>query len=66
MIGPTRGEHVVRLVISLVGLGLTGVALATHGIANVAALVEVAGIAGLFFGASAAFSGWRLWKGPPG
>jgi hypothetical protein len=43
-----------------------GVALASHGVANAAAMVEVVGIAGLFFGGSAVLSAWRLWKGPPG
>jgi hypothetical protein len=37
------------------------VALSTHGLANAAAMVEVVGIAGLFFGGSAVFSAWRLW-----
>jgi hypothetical protein len=64
--GPTRGEHKLRLAVSLAGLALMGVALASHGVAHAAAMVEVVGIAGLFFGGSAVLSAWRLWKGPPG
>ncbi len=63
MTGPSRGEHKIRLAISLAGLALMSVALATHGIANAAAMVEVIGIAGLFFGGSAVFSAWRLLNG---
>jgi hypothetical protein len=59
--GPSRGEHKLRLAVSLAGLALMAAALSTHGIANAAAMVEVVGIAGLFFGGSAAFSAWRLW-----
>ncbi len=65
MTGPTRGEHKLRLAISLAGLALMGAALSSHGVANAAALVEVVGIAGLFFGGSAVVSAWRLWKGSP-
>jgi hypothetical protein len=65
VIGPTRGEHKLRLAISLAGLTLMGAALASHGVANAAALFEVVGIAGLFFGGSAVLSAWRLWKGSP-
>jgi len=62
--GPSRNELKLRLAISLAGLGLMAAALAMHGIPSGPALVEVVGIAGVFFGATAVLSAWRLWKGP--
>lgn len=61
--GPSRGEWWFRLGFSLIGLVLLGVALAVHGLPRGPALVEVVGVAGLFFGGTALWSAWRLWKG---
>lgn len=60
--GPTRGELTFRLVVSLAGLALMVFALFYRGIPDGPALVEVVGIAGLFFGGSAIWSAVRLWK----
>ncbi|SLN16423.1 hypothetical protein ROJ8625_00549 [Roseivivax jejudonensis] len=59
--GPSRGELVFRLAFSLGGLALVAAVVAVRGVANSAALVEVIGIAGVFFGATALWSAWRLW-----
>ena len=47
--GPTRGEHLFRLVFSLFGLGAISVLIAMRGIPKGPGLVEVVGIAGAFF-----------------
>jgi xanthosine utilization system XapX-like protein len=60
--GPTRGELKFRLVFSLGGLVMTLVALFAHGIPSAPALVEVLGIAGLFFGGTAVWSARRLMR----
>lgn len=60
--GPTRGELRFRLVFSLAGMALTLVALFAHGIPSAPALVEVLGIAGLFFGGTAVWSALRLMR----
>lgn len=61
---PPRGELRFRLIFSLFGLGLVALALILRGSAlSAPALVEVLGVAGVFFGGSAAWSAWRLWKG---
>ena len=60
--GPTRGELKFRLVFSLAGFALTLVALFAHGIPSAPALVEVLGIAGLFFGGTAVWSARRLMR----
>lgn len=57
--GPTRGEHTLRLVISIFGLGLMVFALLTRGFGGIA-MIEVLLIAGTFFGGTAAWSAWRL------
>lgn len=62
-IGPDRGELWLRLAISALGLGLLGAVFAVQGIPEGPGLVEVVGVAGLFFGLSGARAGWRLWKG---
>ena len=62
--GPTRGEHLFRLCFSLLGLALMVVALAYRGLPEGPALVEVVGIAGLFFGGSAIWSALKLLKTP--
>lgn len=48
-----RKELRFRLIFSLLGLGLLGVALVTRGWPPSPALIEVFGIAGLFFGGTA-------------
>lgn len=60
--GPSRGELKFRLGISLAGFALMVFALVYRGIPDGPALVEVVGIAGLFFGGSAVWSAVRLWK----
>ncbi len=62
MNGPTRNELWFRLVFSLAGLALLIVAVMIRGISNAAALVEVVGIAGLFFGGSAIWTARKLWR----
>jgi hypothetical protein len=59
---PKRGELLFRFWFSLAGLVLVGVAVVARGIANSAALVEVIGIAGLFFGGTAVWTGLKLLK----
>jgi hypothetical protein len=63
--GPSRGEHRLRLAVSLAGLGMLGAALAVQGLPEGPGLVEVAGIAGVFFGGSAAASARALMRRPP-
>jgi len=58
--GPTRGEHLFRLIFSLFGLGCIGVLFAVHGVPRGPGLVEVVGIAGAFFGGSAVWSARAL------
>jgi xanthosine utilization system XapX-like protein len=60
--GPTRGELRFRLVVSLAGLALLIFALFYRGIPEGPAIVEVVGLAGVFFGGSAIWSAVRLWK----
>ncbi|ETX30033.1 hypothetical protein [Roseivivax isoporae] len=60
--GPSRGELIFRLVFSLCGLALVVLTVAVRGIANSAALVEVIGIAGLFFGGTALWTARALWR----
>ena len=61
MTGPTRNELWFRLVFSLFGLVLLAITIWVRGIANAPALVEVVGIAGLFFGGTAVWAALRLW-----
>ena len=61
--GPSRGELKFRLVVSLGGLALMAVALFWRGLPTGPALVEVVGMAGLFFGGTAIWSARQLWKG---
>lgn len=58
--GPTRGELWFWLWASAAGLGLLALALFSRGVPNGLALVEVVGIAGLFFGYLAGRSVKRL------
>ena len=62
MNGPTRNELWFRFVFSLFGLALLVVVVAVRGISNAPALVEVVGIAGLFFGGTAIWSAMKLWR----
>ena len=62
MTGPTRHELWFRLIFSLFGLGLLGVAIWVRGIANAPALVEVIGVAGMFFAGSAIWTLRKLWQ----
>jgi hypothetical protein len=60
--GPTRGELKFRLAVSLAGVALMVFALFYRGVPEGPALVEVVGIAGLFFGGTAVWSAVRLWQ----
>ncbi len=60
--GPSRGELKFRLVVSVAGFALMVFALFYRGIPEGPAIVEVVGLAGLFFGGSAVWSAIRLWK----
>lgn len=51
--GPTRGELKFRLAFSLAGLGLLAAALMLRGLPEGPGLIEVVGVAGLFFGLTA-------------
>lgn len=61
--GPTRTELKFRLAFSVLGLALLGMAVATRGMAGIA-WIEVGVIAGAFFGGTALWTLWNLWKGP--
>ena len=58
--GPTKSELRFRLIFSLCGLGLIVFALAYRGIPAGPALVEVVGLAGLFFGGTAIWTARKL------
>lgn len=58
--GPTRGELQFRAVFSAFGLVAIGVLVAVRGVPKGPGLVEVFGIALLFFGGSLVHSLWRL------
>lgn len=60
----TRGEAWLRLAFCGTGLGLIGVALWGHGLPEGPGLVEVLGVAGLFFGVSGVRAVQRLRRGP--
>lgn len=60
--GPSRGEHRFRVAVGLGGLALLAFALATRPVHDIA-WVEVAVIAGLFFGGTALASARALWRG---
>ena len=60
MTGPTKNELWFRLIFSLFGLALLVVTVMVRGISNSAALVEVVGIAGAFFGGTAIWSALKL------
>ena len=58
--GPTRAELRFRLWFSLAGLALMLVALFVRGIPTGPAIIEIVGMAGLFFGGSALWSARQL------
>jgi len=58
--GPTRGELQFRAVFSVLGLMAIGVLVAVRGVPKGPGLVEVFGIALLFFGGSLVHALWRL------
>ena len=60
--GPGRGEHRFRLIISLLALLLFAAAIWVKGVAINIVTVELAAITLAFFGGSAVWSGWHLWK----
>jgi hypothetical protein len=62
--GPSRGEHKLRLAISLAGLAFLIGGYYRTGIFGIASL-EIAIIGAAFFGGSAVWSAWKLWKDPP-
>ncbi len=59
--GPGRAELKLRLVVAVLGLGLTGYALWRHGIGGIAS-AEVAIIATAFFGGTGFFAARALWR----
>lgn len=60
--GPTRGELQFRIVVSILGLCLMGFALWYRGVPDGPALVEVVGLASVFFGGTLILSVRRLIK----
>jgi hypothetical protein len=54
--GPSRGELLFRLAVSLAGLALLAAALMLRGLPEGPGFVEVVGVAGLFFGGTAVLS----------
>jgi len=60
--GPTRGELKFRLAFSAFGLAALGFAVAYRGFPSGPAMVEVIAIAGSFFGGSAIWTIWKLFK----
>lgn len=60
--GPTRGELKFRIMVSILGLGLMGFAVWYRGIPHGPALVEVVGLASVFFGGTLIFSVRQLLK----
>ena len=58
--GPGRGELQFRAVVSVLGLLLLGAALWLRGMPEGPGLVEVVGVAGLFFGGSLGVSVVKL------
>lgn len=62
--GPSRGEWKFRLVFSLAGLCLLAAALFYQGLPEGPGLIEVAGVAGLFFGGTAVMALRALLRKP--
>ncbi len=61
--GPSRGELWFRLVVSILGFAFMVAAVAYRGMPSGPAIVEVVGIAGVFFGGTALWAAWTLWRG---
>jgi hypothetical protein len=61
--GPSKGEVKFRIAVSVMGLALMAVAVATHGIPDGPAFVEVIGLGGVFFGGTLVLSVRRLIRG---
>ena len=59
--GPTRGEHVFRLIASLAILGVLVGLTVIRGLPASPGAVEAYAIAGGFALLSATWSGWKLW-----
>ena len=60
--GPTRGELKFRIIVSILGLALMVFALWYRGIPRGPALVEVVGLATVFFGGTLILSVRRMMK----
>jgi hypothetical protein len=58
--GPTRAELKFRIVVSILGLAFMGFAVWYRGVPDGPALVEVVGLAGVFFGGTLILSLRRL------
>jgi hypothetical protein len=58
--GPTRGELQFRIAVAILGLGFMGFALWMRGVPSGPALVEVVGLATVFFGGTLILSVRRL------
>ena len=61
--GPDRKEYRFRLIVSLLGLASIAGAVVVRGVSTLASL-EIIVFGCLFFGGSAIWSGWKLFKGP--
>lgn len=61
--GPSRRELKLRLVVAVLGLGLTGYLVHRHAEAGLAN-AEVVLIATAFFGGTGFFAARALWRGP--
>ncbi|MCL1627856.1 MULTISPECIES: hypothetical protein [Roseinatronobacter] len=59
--GPDKAEHRFRLAVSIIGLVVL-IWIIASGRMTGFAWVEVGAVAGLFFGGSALWSGWQLWR----
>ena len=62
MHGPTRNELWFRLGFSLFGLAVLAVTVTVRRGSHAAALIEVVGIAGTFFGGTAVWTALKLWR----
>mgnify|MGYP000550012972 CR=1 FL=1 len=62
--GPTRGEWIFRLAFSVAGLVMIGVLIAIRGVPKGPGLVEVVGIAGVFFAGTAVMAIRALLRRP--
>ncbi len=62
--GPSRGELLLRLVVSILGLIFLALAVAIRGLPSGPAFIEIGVIAGGFFGGTAIWSARRLMKRP--